>query len=107
MFDKLRQIESRYQEISARLAEDVIGLLDAGEDVFVLPEGGYDRLDLRGGLGQARVLDPPSGRVGGLGEADGDLRVAAFDLPELIEHGPRSGPRGSDARARPRAEGGG
>ena len=91
----------------AVFAEDVVGLLDAGENALVLPERGHDGLDLRRRLGEPRVLRASAGRVGGLGEAGGELLVAALDLPELIEHDPRSGPRGSHARAWPRAEGGG
>ena len=91
----------------AAFAEDVVGLLDAGEHALVLPERRHDGLDLRRRLGEPRVLRAPAGRIGGLGEAGGQLLVAAFDLPELIEHDPRSGPRGSRARAWPRAEGGG
>ncbi len=91
----------------AGFAEDVVGFFDAGENVLVLAERRHDGLDLRRRLGKPRVLRAPAGRVGGLGEAGGELLVAAFDLPELIEHDPRSGPRGSRARAWPRAEGGG
>ena len=40
----------------------------------------------------SRAYSAPPGRVSGLGEADGELLVAVLDLPELIEHDPRSGP---------------